>query len=856
MKKVFRKIIFGIAILLLVLMIAMVVIAGFFQEAVGKKLISEINKQLVTELTVGDFDLSLLKGFPNATASLHDISVKGRFGEDLLEAKDLAFHFRLFSLFGSNVKVHSVKVSDGALNVRIDKRGKTNYDVFKPSEMESESNFNISLKQAELEHIEVIYRDEKLKQETMMRVEEANFSGELSSKKYDLVSTASLVSHFVDMDGARYFAGKQWGYDATIFVDLEQEQYDLEKVNVLVEGNSFSVAGKLKQEKNHADIDLVVTTDDADLSSVLALLPEEQSGVLGEFSSQGKFHFSMDIMGELGANQSPATEATFSLKNGKLDHPYLKEPFKEVSFEATFTNGENNSLSTSSFEVKDFKGYLHRELLTMELKVDELDDPFIDFQMDGALPMAYIYDFLEHPGITGGDGEIEINNIDVSGLYRDMTSINNIAEVEMRGMLEFDDAALRINGEKVTIDKGKLLFSNNRISLQGLEIEGAGNDIRFGGNVWNLLPVLFADSLNSKNAKLKFSGDMYATKLDLLKLHKMADVSVEEGEVEEAVYDSLNAEKYIRREQLTDFLQGNFAAKVDEFSYNKIEGKNFAGRLYFENSEVQVTGNAEGMDGQFALDATMFFEKEPYLKAKISGDNVDVKKFFYETENAGQEFLRDEHLAGTMNTKMLIHAYWDEKGDFLADKLHVWAGLGIQDGELKNFEVLEEFSSYAKVNDLRHVRFVDMQNWFEVKKSKFYMPVMFIQNNAMNMSISGQQTFEEKIDYSIKVNVGQVLANKFKSGSNQKPIRAKKDGFFNLYFNVYGTLDDYKYETNKRKVKDIFAQSEKQKKQIRAALIKEFGAPLNMLREPTEWQDEGEIAKWNDDDDDEYIDGF
>ena len=856
MKKILRKIIWSIVILMLVLLVTMVVIAGFFQEAVGEKLITEINKQLTTELTVGDFDLSLLKDFPNATASLHNVAIKGRFGERLLEAKDLAFHFRLFSLFGSNVKVHSVKVSDGALNVRIDKKGRANYDIFKPSETESESNFNISLKRAELENLELIYRDEKLKQETMMRVEEANFSGELSSKKYDLVSHASMVSHFMDMDGVRYFAGKKWGYDATVFVDLEKGQYDFEKVKVLVEDNSFSVAGKIKQEKNYSDMDIVVTTDDADLSSIVAMLPQQYLDVLGGFSSRGKFHFSMDILGKLSANQSPKTEASFSLKNGNLNHPYLKEPFKEVSFEATFTNGESNSMSSSSFEIKDFKGYLHRELLTMNLKVDDLSDPFIDFQMDGALPMAYIYDFFEHPSITGGDGEIEINNIEVSGLYWDMASINNIVEVEMKGALEFDDAALKINGENLVIDKGKLLFSNNRIVLQGVEIEGAGNDIRFGGNAWNLLPVLFADSLNSKNAKLKFSGDMYASKLDLLKLRKMADVPVEEGDVGEAVYDSLNAQKYIKRERLTDFLLGNFAAQVDEFTYNKIEGKNFKGRLSFENSQMQVTGNAEGMDGQFALDGTIFFEKEPHLKAKLSGDKVDVKKFFYETENAGQDFVRHEHLAGTMNTKMLIHAFWDARGDFLSDKLHVWAGLGIQDGELKNFEVLEEFSSYAKVNDLRHVRFEDMQNWFEVKNSKFYMPVLFIQNNAMNMSISGEQTFEEKIDYSIKVNAGQVLANKFKSGSNQKPIRAKKDGFFNLYFNVYGTLDDYKYESNKRKVKDMFAASEKQKKRIRAALIKEFGTPLNMLREPMEWQDEGETVKWDNDKDDEYIDGF
>ena len=856
MKKILRKTLIGLTLLLVVLVVTLIVIAGFFQDVVGKKLISEINKQLTTELTVGHFNLSLLKDFPNATASLHDVVVKGQFGGGLLEAKDMAFHFRLLSLFGSNVKVHSVKISDGALIVHIDKKGKANYDIFKPSEEGQESNFSIYLKKAVLENIELAYQDDKLNQEMLVKVEEADFSGELSSDKYDLTSTAKLASNFIDLDGVRYFAGKKWGYEANVFVDVEKGEYDFSKVKIFVEGNSFSLAGRINKEKDYTDFDLVATADDADLSSVIPMLPDKQLDLLNGFSSEGKFHFSMDILGKLSPTQNPDTEMTFSLDNGKLAHPYLKEPFKDVSFEATFTNGEGNSMRTSSFEIKDFKGYIHRELMTMHLKVEDLDDPFIDFQMDGALPMAYIYDFFEHPGITGGNGEIEIDNLDIAGLYRDMTSISHIAEVEMKGSVDFDDASLKINGEEMTIDKGKLVFEDNLLSLQDVKIEGAGNDIRFKGNVWNLLPVLFADSLNSNNAKLQFSGEMYASKMNLLKLRQMADVSMREGSVEQTVFDSLNTQKYIHRERITDFLQGDFTAKVDEFSYNKIEGKNFTGRLSFENSNMQVLGNAEGMDGRFALDGTIFFEKEPHVKVKLSGDKIDVKKFFYQTENVGQGIITHEHLAGTMSTKMLIHAYWDSTGNYLSDKLHVWAGLGIHNGELKGFGMLEEFSAYAKVSDLRHVRFEDLQNWIEIKDSKFYLPVMFIQNNAMNMSICGEQTFDDKIDYSIKVNAGQMLANKFKSGSNEKPIKAKKDGFFNMYFNVYGTLDDYKYETNKSKVKNMFNRSERQKQQIRAALIREFGAPLNMLREPAEWQDEGETAKWHNDDDVEYIDGF
>jgi hypothetical protein len=861
MNRFLKKTVTWLGIALAALLLAAVVIAGFFQEAVGKKLITEINKQLITELTVGEFDLSLLRDFPNATATFRQVVLMGNFDERLLEAEEMSFHFRLLSLFGSNVKVHSVAIRDGALNLRISRAGRPNYAVFKPSasepEPEPESNVNLSLKKAKLENIELIYRDEKLKQEMRMNVNEAELAGEFSTKKYDLTSRATLVSDFVDLDDTRYLAGKNWGYDAKIMVDMEKGIFDFHDVKVKLEGNTFVLGGAMERGEGYTDFDLAATTEDGDLASVIDLLPADYLRLIGDFSSRGKFEFYTEIIGRLSANERPKIEANLSLENGRLTHPKLKEPFKDVSFSATFSNGINNSIRTSNFEVKDFKGYLNRELMTMTLNVEDLENPLIDLIADGALPVDYLYGLLGSPAITGGGGEIEFENIQLSGYYEDMLSTNSILDVEMSGAIGFDDAMLKINGEKMLLDRGKLRFKDNLLSLEDLKFEGAGGEINLSGSVRNLLPVLFADSLNSRDAKLIFEGRMTSPEIDLERLVHLTDIPVEEEDITPELADSLTAKGFVRRERFTDFLQGNFTAQIDDFTYGKIKGEDFNGRLEFQNSEMKINGRAKAMDGLFTMESSIFFEKAPRLQAKIAGNKINLKKFFYQSENFGQDFITSDHLEGTLNTKILIQAFWDETGTFLTDDLHVWAGLGVQDGELKGLKLLEEFSDYAEVRDLRHVAFTDMQNWIEIENSKVTLPVMFLQNNAMNLTMSGEQTFDDKIDYAIKVNAGQVLTNKFKRGNSKlQPIKAKKDGFFNLYFNVYGTLDNFEYETNKRKVKNMFAESEKVKRGIRKVLIRHFGAPLNMLREPAEWGDEGEVAEWKDDEDVEYIDGF
>lgn len=856
MNRNLRRILLGLLLLVGLTIGAAIVIAAFFQEAVSKKLIGEINKQLKTELKVGSFDLSLLRDFPDATASLQDVIVYDLNGEGLVEAREMSFNISLPSLFGSRVKVHAVTIRDGALNMLVDKTGNAKYDIFKPAKTE-ESDFNISLEIARLKNIELAYRNEKMRQEILTTVEDATFSGLFSSKKYDLKSTAKLVSSFIDLEGVRYFAGKKWGYDAVILVDVDRRKYDFQKVRVSVEDNAFIVNGYIQNQKNFTDFDLIATTEEANLETVISLLPEQLLGVFGDFSSTGKFRLDAIIKGKLSTAERPAINFEFSLDNGNLSSPRLREPFKDVSFDASFTNGKQRSSKNSVFEIRNFKGYLSRQLLTMQLKIEDLDNPRVAFLMDGAIPVGYVYGLFNNPAITGGSGKIEIANLSLNGLYSDMINLKNIAGVAVSGNIVFDDAALEINREKMIVDRGLLQFDNNLLTLEEVKIEGAGSEILLKGYARNFLPVLLADSLNSQNAVLEFQADLSSSMADIGRLVRLTDVPVEEARLKPGVFDSLKVAKNENRQRFTNFLKGEFNARIDEFRYDNIQGREFLGKLTFENSQMRIGGSAKGMDGSFALEGTMFFEKEPRLEAKLDCDRINIRKFFQQTNNVGQTYLKAENVSGLMNAKMLIHTFWDSTGQFDMEKLHVWVGAGIKNGELKNFKLLEDFSNYAKIQDLRNVRFVDLQNWLELRNRTFYLPAMFIQNNAMNMTISGEQTFEGKIDYNFKVNAGQVLTQKFKKhNSKLEPIPARKDGFFNMYFNVSGTLDKYNYATNRRKVRESLEHSERLKRHIRAALIKAFGAPLNMLNEPDNWQDQGEPSRVNDDDDVEYIPGF
>lgn len=863
MKRLLKRMLLVFGLIFGLILCTAVIIAAFFEKQVGDRLISEINKQLDAKLKIEEFDLSLLSGFPSASANLRQVTLEDAWEGTLLEADNLSFRFGLLSLFGSKIKMHSVLIQDGALFIHVNKRGKANYNIVKKTASQNEeetanNDFSLSLEEAKLEDVEVIYIDERSKQEMKFQVAEAAASGEFSNEKFSLSSFANMKSEFVELADGRYLAGKDVVYDATVNVDFTNGRYEFQDVDVGIESNVFKVDGAVESVGKNTDFDLQLSSNEGNLETMISLLPESYRNYLSDLKSRGTFLINATVKGRLNEKEVPQLKANFSLKNGRISGSRLPNSLKDVTFTATFNNGKKASNKNAIFEISDFKGYFNRELIQSKLKIVNLDDPSIDFTIDGVLPLASVYTLLDNPAISDGDGEIEVKNFRLKGRFKDMVSPSRIGKVRNSGVIEFDDAELKINGEEILVDKGLFKLQNNSLTMKDIKIEGAGSEITLDGKFLNVLPVLFADAKNSQNAELKFQSVLEARQLDLDRLIKLFGVHApEQKQVAKGVLDSLQVQAPSHWKHLTQFLKGTFQAKIDRFNHNYIDGKNFVGNLEFDNNEMLLKGNASAMKGDFNLEGKVYFKDKPYLKGKVTCNSIDLREFFRQTENFGQEFLQYRHISGDMLAQFAINAYWAEDGTFLDEELRVFGDINIDDGELINFKLLEDFSSYIKIQDLRHIKFVNMHNWLEIKKGRIYLPAMFIQSNALNMTVSGRHSFKNNFEYNIKVNAGQVFFSKFKKyNPNKKPKKAKKKGWFNLYYRVYGNINNYKTKSDRKRVKSNFKQSEYRKKEIQAALKKEFGN-VNLITEPKDWEDE--IPEYSDDDgtdDPEFIEGF
>ncbi len=847
MKKFFRRFFIILSVSLVLLLGLTAAAAAIFRKPIGNRIIQELNKQLTTDLQVEQVNLSFFRNFPAASAVLKGVVLEDNQGGVLLEAKTIAFRLGLMGLLNSKYKLDAISISQGAISIFIDEKGQANYLIYKTEPSDStqssleENDLSVAFSEAVLDNMELIYVDESTQQTINWILQDARFSGAFSNTTFNLNSEANIESRFVDIGSIRYLPGQKLAYNAIIEMNLKEQVYQFEKVQARLGDNVFNIDGAIEQRPDGPYYDLFVTSEEGSIQGVLQLLPQEYLSTLGDFSSKGNFRFETLIKGQDSKNLNPEISAQLSLDDGSITSPRLTSDLKNVSFQAEYRNGKYRDASSSSLQIEDFTGYFNREFIEMALRIDNFEQPVIDFSLDGAIPLNAVYGLLNNPAISAGSGEIEIKNLRLEGNYEDMIRPNRIANVKTSGSLEFDDASFTMNKEKLILDRGTLSLEDNRLVVNGLKLEGAGSVLELTGSAFNAIPVLFADSLNTQNAELEFQAELVGEQLDIDRLLLATNLklaSSDTSNLDSIQIDSIKMASVQKRAQLTRFLNGTFKTNIRQFNYYKIKGSDFTGLLTFDNNTMEIRGGTNAMKGIIQLDGTMVFEQKPRLEAKISTEGIDMKTFFDQTNNFQQEVLTAKNISGQLNSNMLIYSYWDEKGNFLMDELNLLAEVEINEGELKDFKMMEAFSTFVKVKDLRRIKFTDLKNYLEIRNQQLYIPAMFIQSNALNLTVSGQHSFNNDFAYYLKVNAGQILTERLtKYDPSLQPAKARRNGFFNLHYNIQGNLEDYNFKSAKRRVKTEFERSDYRKQAIQQALNKAF-QNARLIEEPTDWQDD------------------
>ncbi len=824
-----------------------------FKDKLVQIVHTEIEKNISTPVQIGDTKLSFLTAFPFAELRVKDIYVQDRWEKTLLDADLLGIRIGLFSLLTDGIKIQSIIVKGGKANVVYNNKGVANYDIFNSESDDStadNSDFKLKIRKGFLEEMNIRYIDQRDQHDVKLVIQDLNIGGDFSSRVFDLSTSSELVIEKLIVSDQTYLKNKPLSYVGNIKIDLEKERYKIETLGINIDGGAFDIAGSIDEEGKETMLDLSLNASNGDLGAVLALLPDLNAA---DFSTSGDFAFNATVKGPYSDKSMPAIEVAFGLEDGEISTRYLDLPLQHVSFKSEFIMGHPSK--TSMLNLDGFNAEMGGAPISLDLNILDLDNPLIDFSANAQIAGKAIAPFVGE-GVRSS-GTIHLNDINVKGRLSDMKRIRNAKRVESSGSMELNTLSFNKRGTEVQFDSGLIKLRNNRLDIPFIEVKGDGMEAVGKGYIANYLAFLTSDNQSSPvNMNFELEGE----ELDINNLLAILDQDDSEdvdeellGQSEEAYANSTsNNFSFLKQ------IKGVFTADLKAVQYEELAIDQFKGRIDFKQGDIRIKGDLETMEGQMTMDGAFdVLAARPILTLKVDCESINASEMFRQMDNFGQDMITEYNVSGDLNSKLVMILPFEPDGGFNSNDLKVYAGIGIKDGELKGIDMLEDFSKIIHINDLKHIRFVNMENWLEISNGQVYIPAMFLQSNAINLRLSGVQGFDERIDYSLKVNAGQVIAEKVKRHDGElTPIAAKEHGFFNLYFNIYGDLDDMDYKTSKRIVNEQFIASESRKLDVRYALEKAFG-PIELIAEPKQWADLGDFELPEDMEEEvEYIDGF
>ncbi len=230
----FQKIIKIAGIVFFVLLALIIGIPYFFMDKINEKIKEEINKRLIATVDYKNFDLSLIRSFPNFSFYLNELQIVGKqeFEKDtLIKLKQFAITLDLMSVFkGDKIVIRAFHLKEPNIHLKVLRDGKANWNIVKPDSVlleekqDTSKSFALSLKSYSIQNGNLIYHDKQ----TPMHCEIKNLnhkgSGNLMDDIIDFSTKTEIEKISVNYAGTQYLNKKTINAKIDILLDTKNQK--------------------------------------------------------------------------------------------------------------------------------------------------------------------------------------------------------------------------------------------------------------------------------------------------------------------------------------------------------------------------------------------------------------------------------------------------------------------------------------------------------------------------------------------------------------------------------------------------------------------------------------------------------
>lgn len=746
----FKKLILGFIILFVLLIGSALAIPFLFKDKINALIKEQLNKELLVDLEYGDYDLSIIKSFPDLYFSLEDISMVGRdqFAGDTLAAIDeLGLGIELMKFVrGEELQINSILIDNPriiAYQLYDEASGDTiaNYDIMASSSSSSSSSDLIDIHIDELKIIgaKVYYKDFISGMELILddfnMLSSVDYVGDLAEVKSVLDATALSFN-----DGTmQYLKDVKLAADIDLDADLANSNYVLKENTLSLNDLALHADGQVQLVDSVTTfIDLSFSADQSNFKNLLSLIPAEYLKDYAGLQASGDFTFNGTAKGQLSDVLTPAFDLNLKVNQGSLQYPDLPSAIKNINLDANLSNAGSSLKNTNLSIPKASFNVLNEDIVMRLNALDVLGDPNLDLEVKGAIDLKRVPEFYPLEGYSQLAGNLVADILfkgrlsDVENeAYENLDFSGNLAISNF--IAEGEDLPMLLKASKINLD-----FSPQKASVVLEEGQLGASDFSADGSLENLVSYVFSEGT------LKGNLNVVSNTLNLDELLGSEETTTEETTTESTTTKipanidftaGLKANTVLYDGLALNQVLGTLTIKDERLSLNNLSANLLGGSAKISGSYSTKNGDKPEVD--FAYDIQKF----------------DIQQTFNYLNSVQALAPMAKYLNGTFSTDMALSSFLNND---LSIDLTALAGLGTVKIPYASFNELPMFQKISETIKIPAFTKPALNNAWTILKfedGKVNVEPFDVKMQDITMNIAGSNGFDQTIDYLVRLNV-------------------------------------------------------------------------------------------------------
>lgn len=742
-----KKVLFYIAVATLAIVGIAAGLVYAYQDKIIGLFVAEANKHITAKVEVGRISLSLFDKFPQVAVALDQVNVHEGIAESdssLARAQKLYFTFSLFDMVRGRYNVKQLYLENGSIHVRVLKNGQVNYHILATDTTAESGDFAFSLEKIHLSQVAVRYTDLQLNHAIEAHAQQMVATMDIINEKIDLEAKGDARISTIRIGKGEYFKDKSVALRTQLSISRSAQTIALRPSVVQVEGAAYEVGGQIAYGGT-TQLDLQLQGKDTNIQSLFSLLPQQFSREYSQYRSEGDVFFKGTVQGKVSAKHNPQVAFEFGARNASFYHPDIKQKIDGLHLDGYFTNGASQNAATSLLELKNLRGVLNKRPFGGSLTYRNFSNPYLAFTAKGMLDVGYVVGLLKRDDLRSGSGLADVR-ISFAGNLKEFKARPGNSTLNTSGDITLHNVSLGLKELPMPLKglHGNFMFQKNDVAVSDFKGQIGDSDFVLNGMFRNVMAWLLLD-----RQRLLVEADFSSQYLNFDQL--LSEELNTPTDARQA--SSATAYKF----HVSPDIAFDLSAAIRQAKFRRFRAEHIKGEVKLRNQTVSSPNiSFSAIGGNFAVRGTLDARTRNHIKVSTATklSNMSVDSLFYVFENFGQTFVMDKHLRGRLTANIVSDVYFDSQLNAKTDLMQAEIAATVRDGQLINFAPMQKMSAFVKRSELANMKFAELSNNFWIQQRTIFIPEMDIRSNLSaipSVSISGTHTFDQDMDYRIKL---------------------------------------------------------------------------------------------------------